>query len=61
MSLLTAKECPPALRLSAGVRDTMLSLARLQARYVVLGDRRYAELWRESADRARGDVRLFPS
>jgi HAMP domain-containing protein len=51
-----AVESLPALRLSAGVRDTMLSLARLQARYVVLTDRRYAELWRESADRARVDL-----
>jgi two-component system sensor histidine kinase GlrK len=51
-----AVESVPALRLSTGVRDTMLSLARLQARYVVLTDRRYAELWRESADRARVDL-----
>ena len=51
-----AMESLPALRLSAGVRDTMLTLARLEARFVVLGDRRYADLWRESAERVRDDL-----
>jgi two-component system sensor histidine kinase GlrK len=51
-----AVESLPALRLSAGVRDTMLTLARLEARFVVLGDRRYADLWRESAERVRDDL-----
>ncbi len=51
-----AVESLPALRLSAGVRDTMLTLARLEARFAVLGDRRYADLWRESAERVRDDL-----
>src|SRR4030095_4841315 len=34
----------------------MLTLARLEARFVVLGDRRYADLWRESAERVRDDL-----
>jgi signal transduction histidine kinase len=51
-----AVESLPALRLSAGVRDSMLTLARLEARHAVLGDRRYADLWRESAERVRDDL-----
>ena len=36
----------PALRVSSGLRDQMLSLARLEARYSVLKDARYATAWR---------------
>src|SRR5258708_2793338 len=42
----------PALRVSSGLRDQMLSLARLEARYSVLKDARYATPWRERATRA---------
>jgi two-component system sensor histidine kinase GlrK len=49
-------ETLPALRLASGVRDTLLTMARLEARFVVLRDRRYAELWRESAAHARADL-----
>ena len=42
----------PALRVSSGLRDQMLSLARLEARYSVLKDARYATAWRERAARA---------
>ena len=49
-------ETLPALRLASGVRDTLLTMARLEARFVVLRDRRYADLWRESAAHARADL-----
>jgi two-component system sensor histidine kinase GlrK len=49
-------ETLPALRLASGVRDTVLTMARLEARFVVLRDRRYADLWRESAAHARADL-----
>src|SRR5437870_1643345 len=39
----------PALRVAAGLRDQMLSLARLEARFTVLRDARYAAAWRERA------------
>src|SRR5947207_610622 len=42
----------PALRVSSSLRDQMLSLARLEARYSVLKDARYATAWRERAARA---------
>lgn len=45
----------PAVRLASAVRDAMLAMARLEARFVVLGDRRYLALWTENADRARED------
>jgi len=48
-----AVETLPALRMSASVRDAMPPLERLQARYIVLRDRRYADLWRESAEQVR--------
>jgi signal transduction histidine kinase len=51
-----ASESLPALRLAGGVRDTLLTMARLQARFVVLRDRRYSDLWRESAAHARDDL-----
>ena len=46
----------PALRVAGGVRDTLLTMARLEARFIVLRDRRYADLWRESAAHARADL-----
>jgi signal transduction histidine kinase len=49
-------EALPALRLAGSVRDTMLALARLEARHAILPDPRYAELWRERAGRARVDL-----
>jgi len=51
-----ASETLPALRLAGGVRDALLTMARLEARFVVLRDKRYAELWRESAAHARADL-----
>jgi signal transduction histidine kinase len=49
-------ETVPALRLTTGLRDAMLSLARLEARFTVLRDARYAALWREAADHAEQDL-----
>jgi signal transduction histidine kinase len=49
-------ESLPALHLTTGVRDTLLALARLEARFAVLRDQRYADLWRESAEHARTDL-----
>jgi two-component system, NtrC family, sensor histidine kinase GlrK len=51
-----ASEALPALRLTSGVRDSLQTMARLEARFVVLRDRRYADLWRESAAHARADL-----
>jgi signal transduction histidine kinase len=45
----------PALRLTGGLRDEMLSLARLEARFAVLRDARYADAWTERATRVQGD------
>ncbi|HEY2992903.1 MAG TPA: ATP-binding protein [Methylomirabilota bacterium] len=51
-----ASETLPALRLTAGVRDSMLALARLEARFTILRDRRYAVVWGERADIVRADL-----
>jgi two-component system sensor histidine kinase GlrK len=51
-----SSEALPALRLTSGVRDTLLTMARLEARFNVLRDPRYATLWRESAAHARADL-----
>lgn len=51
-----SSEALPALRLTGGVRDTLLTMARLEARLNVLRDPRYATLWRESAAHARADL-----
>jgi two-component system, NtrC family, sensor histidine kinase GlrK len=51
-----ASQTLPALRLASGVRDALLTMARLEARFIVLRDRRYADLWRESAAHARDDT-----
>jgi signal transduction histidine kinase len=45
----------PALRVTGALRDQMLSLARLEARYTVLRDRRYATAWNDRAARVQGD------
>jgi signal transduction histidine kinase len=51
-----ASETLPALRLTADVRDAMLALARLDARFTILRDPRYAEVWRERADAVGADL-----
>src|SRR3989442_15230165 len=51
-----ASETLPALRLTAGIRDSMLALARLEARFTILRDRRYATVWRERAEAVRADL-----
>src|SRR5689334_6886648 len=51
-----ASESLPALRLTAEVRDAMLALARLEARFTILRDPRYAAVWRERADAVRADL-----
>jgi signal transduction histidine kinase len=51
-----ASETLPALRLTADVRDSMLSLARLQARFTILRDPRYATVWVERAEAVRTDL-----
>jgi signal transduction histidine kinase len=51
-----AYETLPALRLAVGVRDTLDAMARLEARFAVLRDRRYADLWRDSAAQVRADL-----
>ena len=45
----------PALRVTGALRDQMSSLARLEARFTVLRDARYAAAWRERAARVEGD------
>src|SRR5439155_221720 len=45
----------PALRVTGGLRDQMMSLARLDARYTVLRDARYAAAWNEGAARVQAD------
>ena len=52
-----ASETLPALRLTADVRDAMLALARLDARFTILRDPRYAEVWRERADAVSADLK----
>src|SRR2546428_10398934 len=46
----------PALRLETSLRESMLSLLRLESRWAVLRDPGYAALWNERADRAREDL-----
>ena len=52
-----ASETLPALRMTAGARDAMLALARLEARFAILKDARYAAVWRERADTVAGELR----
>lgn len=46
----------PAVRRASSVHDAMLALGRLEARYLVLGDARYAALWHERAGRVRDEL-----
>lgn len=45
----------PALRVTGAVRDAMLALVRLEARFLLLGDP-YGALWQERAARVREDL-----
>ncbi len=49
----------PAIRHASAVQDAVLALARLEARFLVLGDRRYLTLWRERAARVDDDLRAL--
>ena len=51
-----ASETLPALRLTSDVRDTMLALARLEARFTILRDPRYVMVWAERADAVHADL-----
>jgi two-component system sensor histidine kinase GlrK len=51
-----AGETLPALDLAGGVRHAVGALTRLEARFAVLRDERYAELWRQSAESAGADL-----
>ena len=46
----------PALRLGSSLRDALGTLARLENRFVILRDARYASLWDETATRFEGDL-----
>ena len=46
----------PAVRGAAAARDAVFSLARLEARFLVLGDPAFAALWAERATRAREEL-----
>src|SRR5262245_46242484 len=51
-----ATETLPTLRLASSVRDSVLTLGRLEARFLVLRDPQYATLWEERASRASADL-----
>lgn len=51
-----ATRAVPAIRLASAAHDAILALGRLEARYLVLGDERYAALWQERAARLREDL-----
>ena len=46
----------PALRVASSARDQLLSLERLEARFAVLRDPRYATVWHERAARVQADL-----
>ncbi|HJQ82605.1 MAG TPA: HAMP domain-containing sensor histidine kinase [Candidatus Binatia bacterium] len=46
----------PALRLETSLRQSLASLVRLEGRWGVLHDARYAALWTARAERATGDL-----
>src|SRR5437870_9811495 len=46
----------PAVRRAASARDAVLSLARLEARFLVLGDPAFAALWTERATRTHEEL-----
>ena len=51
----------PAIRRAAAAHDAVLSLARLEARFLLLGDAAFAGLWTERATRAQDELdQLFP-
>ncbi len=52
----TTTQTVPALRLAAGTREAIAPLTRLEARAVVLGDKRYALLWSERAAQVALDL-----
>jgi signal transduction histidine kinase len=49
----------PALRLQGSLRESLLSLVRLEARYVVLREPAYHRLWEDRATRIRRDLDLL--
>jgi signal transduction histidine kinase len=51
-----ATQAVPALGVSGSVRDSLLSLARIESRYLVLRDPSFAALWEERAARTRDDL-----
>src|SRR5690242_3082021 len=51
----------PALRLETSLRETLVALVRLEGRWGVLGDPRYAARWETRADRARRELEALPA
>src|SRR5262245_30574829 len=49
----------PAVRRTAAAHDAVLSLARIEARFLLLGDAAFAGLWDERAARAREELDLL--
>jgi signal transduction histidine kinase len=49
----------PALGVNSAVRDGLAALARLESRYLVLRDRRYATLWEDRAARTHAELDLL--
>src|SRR5262245_30006280 len=56
-----ATQAVPALGISAVVRDGLLALGRIEARYLVLRDKSYEALWEERAARTRDDLERLRS
>src|SRR5712692_6360629 len=46
----------PTLGHASAAHDAVLALVRLETRFLVLGDTRYAALWDERAARVRADL-----
>lgn len=51
----------PTLGHASAARDTVLALVRLETRFLVLGDARYADLWDERAARVLEDLTALAS
>src|SRR6185436_19759505 len=51
-----ATKAIPALSASAGVRDGLYALGRIEARYLVLRDPSYEALWEDRATRMQADL-----
>lgn len=49
----------PALRLQGALRESLLTLVRLEARYLVLRDATWAALWKDRSTRVTGDLDLL--